>query len=113
GRSEQQRRAYTLADNRLAETSEWDDELLNIELTFLSDAGFDLDLTGFDEKTIGRLLDFAGNDCEATRTKFPRFHRPRSPSPATCGASATTASSAATAPTPRRWPRCSGMRSRT
>lgn len=61
GWSEAQRRAYTLADNRLAETSEWDDELLKVELTFLDDAGFDLDLTGFDAKALDKLL---GDDAD-------------------------------------------------
>src|SRR5690606_27762900 len=47
GWTEKQRRAYTLADNQLALTSGWDDELLALEISFLSDEGFDLALTGF------------------------------------------------------------------
>ena len=45
-----QRRAYILADNRLAETSEWDPELLKNELSDLKIEGvdFDLELTGFE-----------------------------------------------------------------
>lgn len=42
-----QRRAYILADNRLAEAATWDDELLNAELADLESAGVDIDLTGF------------------------------------------------------------------
>ena len=47
--SDSQRRAYILADNRLAEAAGWDMELVALELGELSDAGFDLVLTGFDE----------------------------------------------------------------
>lgn len=42
-----QKRAYILADNRLAESAGWDNELLGLELTELQDAEFDLDLLGF------------------------------------------------------------------
>ena len=43
-----QRRAYILADNRLAEQASWNEELVSLELQELQDAGFELDLTGFD-----------------------------------------------------------------
>jgi len=56
GWSDAQRRAYTLADNALAETSEWDDALLNVELRFLDDAGFDLPVIGFSTADLDRLL---------------------------------------------------------
>lgn len=42
-----QRKAYILADNRLAELSGWDDELLRLELTELESLDFDIDLIGF------------------------------------------------------------------
>lgn len=45
--TEEQRRAYTLADNRLSENGEWDEELLKIELGDLNVDGFNLDLLGF------------------------------------------------------------------
>jgi DNA modification methylase len=45
--TEDQKRAYVLADNKLALNSGWDDELLRIELTELKTLGFDMDLTGF------------------------------------------------------------------
>lgn len=45
--SETQKKAYILADNRLAELAEWDTEMLNMELGDLSTEGFDIDLTGF------------------------------------------------------------------
>src|SRR4051812_45671770 len=43
-----QRRAYILADNRLALSAGWDDDLLRIELGGLQAEGFDLSITGFD-----------------------------------------------------------------
>jgi DNA modification methylase len=45
--SEADRRAFALADNRLVELSEWDDDLLKDELEFLFEADYDLDITGF------------------------------------------------------------------
>jgi site-specific DNA-methyltransferase (adenine-specific) len=46
--TEAQRRAYMLADNRLAEHATWDMNLLSEELKFLDDLGFDITLTGFE-----------------------------------------------------------------
>jgi DNA modification methylase len=54
--SEAQKRAYILADNRLALDAGWDDALLKIELAALEADGFDLDLTGFAADDIGKLL---------------------------------------------------------
>ena len=51
-----QKRAYILADNRLAENAGWDDELLALELAELRDADFDLDLLGFSDEEIDELL---------------------------------------------------------
>jgi hypothetical protein len=56
GWSDQKIRAFILADNRIAEDAGWDDELLKIELSELSASDFDVALTGFDEKEIGRLI---------------------------------------------------------
>ncbi len=42
-----QRRAYVIADNRLALDAGWDDEMLRVEFAELADMGFDLELTGF------------------------------------------------------------------
>lgn len=47
-----QRRAYILADNRLAEQASWNEDLVSLELQELKDAGFDFSLTGFDESDI-------------------------------------------------------------
>lgn len=47
--SDTQKKAYILADNKLALNSEWDEELLKLELDELKASDFDLDLTGFDD----------------------------------------------------------------
>lgn len=55
--TETQRRAYVLADNKLALNSGWDEELLKVELGFLQDdKDFDLGLTGFSETELLALL---------------------------------------------------------
>lgn len=51
-----QRRAYVLADNKLALNAGWDDDLLRLELADLRSEGFDLGLTGFGLDEIGDLL---------------------------------------------------------
>jgi len=61
GWSEDRRRAYILADNRLAENATWDDDLLRSELVFLEGAGaeeggFDLGAVGFTDADLARLL---------------------------------------------------------
>ena len=47
GWSEAKKRAYVLADNKLALNAGWDNEMLALELGEIGDLGFDLDLTGF------------------------------------------------------------------
>lgn len=51
-----QRKAYVIADNRLALDAGWDDELLRVELGDLDSEGFDLSLTGFDLDELANLL---------------------------------------------------------
>lgn len=53
--SDAQRRAYIIADNRLALDAGWDDELLRIELQDLESVNFDLSLTGFDDDELQSL----------------------------------------------------------
>jgi len=50
-----QRRAYVIADNRLALDAGWDDEMLRVEFAELEELGFDLELTGFTLDEIGAL----------------------------------------------------------
>src|SRR5712691_11012055 len=47
--SEAQKRAYIIADNKLAENAGWDDELLRVELAALQQENFNIDLIGFDD----------------------------------------------------------------
>ena len=62
--SEAQKRAYILADNRLAMSAGWDEELLAFEFADLKDLGFDIGLTGFDEDEIEKLFAADGNDIQ-------------------------------------------------
>jgi len=55
-----QRRAYVLADNKLALNAGWDRKLLAIELQGLIDIDFDVELTGFSSTEIDLVLDEAG-----------------------------------------------------
>ncbi len=55
--SPEQIRAYRIADNQTASLSEWDPELLPVELLGLQEAGFDLALLGFDESVLAGLLE--------------------------------------------------------
>lgn len=53
--SETQRRAYVIADNKLALNSGWDIDMLRVEFDELQEAGFDLELTGFSMDEIADL----------------------------------------------------------
>lgn len=53
--TDEQRRAYIIADNKLALNAGWDNELLAFELQHLQDAGFDLELTGFNADDLKAL----------------------------------------------------------
>lgn len=63
--SEADQRAFALAHNRLAELSEWDDDLLAAELEFLFEQDYDLGVTGFD------LADLDLSVVQATETEPP------------------------------------------
>ncbi|MDC8755641.1 site-specific DNA-methyltransferase [Erythrobacter sp. sf7] len=58
--SETERRAYVLADNKLALNAGWDKEVLAIELQALVDLEFDTELTGFSLAEVDFVLDEAG-----------------------------------------------------
>lgn len=57
-----QRRAYILADNKLALNAGWDDKILAEELAELRDEGFDLDLVGFSEEELVDIFADPPND---------------------------------------------------
>jgi hypothetical protein len=59
--TEAQKRAYVIADNRMALDAGWDAEMLKVELGDLDAAGFDLSLTGFD---LGELENFLAEPTE-------------------------------------------------
>ena len=54
--TEAQKKAYILADNRMAMDAGWDEEMLKVELEALEGESFDLSLTGFDEKELSDLF---------------------------------------------------------
>lgn len=56
GWSEAKRRAYVLADNKLALNSGWDQDLLSKEIAALRDLGFNLNLTGFSAEDVAALF---------------------------------------------------------
>jgi DNA modification methylase len=55
--SESQKKAYIIADNKLALNAGWDTAMLSIEMKDLEDEGFDLALLGFDDKELNALLE--------------------------------------------------------
>ena len=65
--SEAQKKAYILADNRMAMDAGWDEELLRVEIEALQGMDFDPLLTGFDE---AELADLFGEENEAKEDDF-------------------------------------------
>jgi ParB-like chromosome segregation protein Spo0J len=61
------KRAYVIADNKLALNAGWDNELLAVELADLRDVGFDVDLTGFGEDELASLV------IDAEETDLPQL----------------------------------------
>ena len=59
-----QKKAYILADNRMAMDAGWDEELLRVEIEALQAESFDVGLTGFDEKDIAELFAGEGGDAQ-------------------------------------------------
>lgn len=59
--TEAQKKAYILADNRMAMDAGWDEQLLKVEIESLQAENFDVSLTGFDEKELSNLFD-SGKD---------------------------------------------------
>lgn len=77
GLTEEQRRAYILADNRLTELGEWDMERVQQELADLADADFDISLTGFDpdlrfDDSMGAIQDDGWTETEQDAAEEPR-----------------------------------------
>lgn len=57
GLTEAQKKAYVIADNKLALNSGWDEDLLRVELEGLKDLEFDIDVIGFDADELALLLE--------------------------------------------------------
>ncbi len=79
GWSEAKRRAYVIADNKLALNAGWDEELLRLELGELKGLGIDLGLTGFGELELEKLLlgtDGDGDPDEAPEPPAEPISRP-------------------------------------
>ena len=55
--TESQKKAYVIADNQLAMNAGWDTSMLTLELGDLKEAGFSLDILGFDPKELDNLLE--------------------------------------------------------
>lgn len=66
--TEAQKKAYILADNRMAMDAGWDEELLRVEIEALQAESFDVGLTGFDESEIADL--FAGDEGDVKEDDF-------------------------------------------
>ena len=62
--TEAQKKAYILADNRLAINAGWDEELLALEFADLKEFGFDLEITGFDAAEIEKLFSDNGDNVD-------------------------------------------------
>ena len=53
--SDAQRRAYVIADNKLALNAGWDEDALSAEIARLTEDGFEMDLLGFDDDELGQF----------------------------------------------------------
>jgi len=54
--TESQKKAYIIADNKLALNADWDTNLLSIELEYLSENGFNLEVLGFNTEELSALI---------------------------------------------------------
>lgn len=62
--TEAQKKAYIIADNKLALNAGWDDEMLRIEIEELKDLDFDIDLLGFDEEELDLIFELDEEETE-------------------------------------------------
>lgn len=71
GLTEAQKKAYIIADNKMALNAGWDEELLKLELENLKELDFDLDLTGFDTSELDTILDSELEEQEIVEDEVP------------------------------------------
>lgn len=78
--NEAERRAYVIADNRLAELAGWDRALLAVEFQALSqiDLGFEIEITGFETAEIDLLIEEVGTGSPEAADQIPA-HDPSAP----------------------------------
>jgi DNA modification methylase len=69
--TQEQIKAYTLADNKLALNAGWDNDLLSVELSELAATGYDISLIGFDEGELSELLGNAESELNGDPDEVP------------------------------------------
>ena len=79
--SEAQKRAYIIADNRLAELAGWDQEILAVELQGLAelDLDFDIEITGFETAEIDLMIEGLAEDAPDEADDIPEIDETASP----------------------------------
>jgi ParB-like chromosome segregation protein Spo0J len=107
GLSAAQINAYRIADNQTATLSQWNDELLPLELMELQQMNFDLNLTGFSAEDLLGLLEPATTEGLTDPMPSPSRRTSRRRSRVTCGFLANIASCAVTLATHKTWTGCS------
>ena len=74
GLTEAQKKAYVIADNKMALNAGWNEELLKTELENLKELDFDLELTGFSKKELDKLFDKINeNNPYTAKTEIPQY----------------------------------------
>ena len=79
--SDIQKRAYIIADNKLALNAGWDDEMLALELGALGNLGFDINLIGFSAEELKLLMDIAEADAIYSNKITVPIYEPRNKKP--------------------------------
>ena len=69
GLTEAQRKAYVIADNKLALNAGWDFEMLKLELEELSNLKFDFELTGFAQFELANIFDDGVREVQQSKTQ--------------------------------------------
>ena len=77
GLTEEERKAYIIADNRLTELGDWDMDILQAELAALAEADFDISITGFDsnmqfDDAMGQITEDGWTEAEEEPAEEPR-----------------------------------------
>ena len=74
GLTEAQKKAYVIADNKMALNAGWNEEVLKTELENLKELDFDLELTGFSKKELEKLFDEINESNPYTaKTEIPQY----------------------------------------